>query len=42
MEGGKKFLTFLLVAVLHREHTIANGDRICDYWVTGDRAEDAK
>ncbi len=27
---------------LHREHTIVNGDRICDYWVTGERAEDAK
>jgi len=22
---------------LHREYTIANGDDICDYWITGDR-----
>jgi len=22
---------------LYREHTIANGDAICDYWITGDR-----
>ncbi|MBR1560423.1 MAG: L-2-amino-thiazoline-4-carboxylic acid hydrolase [Clostridia bacterium] len=27
---------------LHREHTIANGDGICDYWVVGDRVEAAK
>ncbi|MBQ9648118.1 MAG: L-2-amino-thiazoline-4-carboxylic acid hydrolase [Oscillospiraceae bacterium] len=23
---------------LHREHTIAGGDNVCDYWVTGDKA----
>ncbi|MBR1812117.1 MAG: L-2-amino-thiazoline-4-carboxylic acid hydrolase [Clostridia bacterium] len=23
--------------MLHREHTIANGDGVCDYWVTGDK-----
>lgn len=22
---------------LHREHTIANGDPVCDYWVVGDK-----
>lgn len=27
---------------LHREHTIANGDPICDYWVVGDRIKDPK
>lgn len=27
---------------LHREHTIANGDGICDYWVVGDKITDAK
>ena len=25
---------------LHREHTIANGDPICDYWVMGDQMEE--
>ena len=25
---------------LHREHTIAGGDAICDYWVVGDRVSD--
>lgn len=25
--------------VLHREHTIANGGEICDYWVVGDQVE---
>ncbi len=24
---------------LHREHTIANGDGVCDYWIVGDRVE---
>ena len=24
---------------LHREHTIANGDGVCDYWVVGDQIE---
>ena len=27
---------------LFREHTIANGDGICDYWVVGDQTRDAK
>ena len=27
---------------LHREHTIANGDEICDYWITGDKMRNAK
>ena len=25
--------------VLHRDHTIADGDDICDYWVVGDKVE---
>lgn len=25
--------------VLHREHTLANGDCECDYWVVGDKVE---
>ena len=24
---------------LHREHTIANGDPVCDYWVVGDKTD---
>ena len=24
-------------SILHREHTIANGDPVCDYWITGDK-----
>ena len=24
---------------LHREYTIANGDPLCDYWITGDREQ---
>lgn len=27
---------------LYREHTIANGDGICDYWVVGDRVKEAR
>ena len=27
---------------LYREHTIANGDGICDYWVVGDKITSAK
>ena len=27
---------------LHREHTIAGGDDICDYWVTGDGSSGSK
>lgn len=27
---------------LHRSHTIAEGDDICDYWITGDRVKDPK
>ena len=27
---------------LHREHTIANGDPVCDYWVVGDRVKEAR
>lgn len=26
--------------VLHREHTIADGAKICDYWIVGDRLSD--
>ena len=25
---------------LHREHTIANGDPVCDYWVVGDKVSE--
>ena len=28
--------------VLHREHVIAQGGAMCDYWVVGDRVRDAK
>ena len=28
--------------ILHREHTIASGDPVCDYWIVGDKAEDPK
>lgn len=28
--------------VLHREHTLADGDDRCDYWVHGDRIRDPK
>lgn len=27
---------------LHREHTIANGDPVCDYWIVGDKVSDPK
>ena len=27
---------------LHREHTIANGDPVCDYWITGDKVRNPK
>ena len=27
---------------LYREHTIANGDGICDYWIVGDQNRDPK
>ena len=27
---------------LHREHTIANGDGVCDYWVVGDQVKEAR
>ncbi|MBR1710352.1 MAG: L-2-amino-thiazoline-4-carboxylic acid hydrolase [Clostridia bacterium] len=27
---------------LHREHTIAGGDAICDYWIVGDRTKEAE
>lgn len=27
---------------LHREHTLANGEGMCDYWITGDRREEAR
>ena len=27
---------------LHREHTIANGDGVCDYWVVGDKTPETK
>ena len=27
---------------LLREHTIAGGDGICDYWVVGDKIKEAK
>ena len=27
---------------LHREHTISNGDGICDYWIVGDKVTDEK
>ncbi len=28
--------------ILHREHTIAGGDPVCDYWIVGDRSADPK
>lgn len=28
--------------VLHRDHTIADGDAVCDYWIVGDRVQDPK
>lgn len=28
--------------LLHREHTIANGDGVCDYWIVGDRVMEAE
>ena len=27
---------------LHREHTIANGDGVCDYWVVGDKVKEPR
>ena len=27
---------------LYREHTIANGDGVCDYWVVGDKVKNPK
>lgn len=27
---------------LYRKHTIANGEKICDYWVVGDKVENPK
>ena len=27
---------------LHREHTIANGETVCDYWVVGDKIRDPR
>lgn len=27
---------------LHREHTIANGDPVCDYWIVGDKIKEAR
>ena len=27
---------------LYREHTIANGESVCDYWVVGDKIRDPK
>ena len=27
---------------LHREHTIAGGDKVCDYWIVGDQVEEPK
>ena len=27
---------------LHREHTIASGDPVCDYWVVGDKVKDPR
>jgi hypothetical protein len=27
---------------LHREHTIANGDQVCDYWIIGDKINNAR
>lgn len=28
--------------VLHRKHTLAAGDKICDYWVVGDKVKDPR
>ena len=27
---------------LYREHTIANGDGLCDYWIVGDKTDGRK
>ena len=27
---------------LCREHTIANGDGVCDYWIVGDKVKEPK
>ena len=27
---------------LHREHTIANGDPVCDYWIVGDKVKEPR
>jgi hypothetical protein len=27
---------------LYREHTIANGDGLCDYWIVGDKTVDRR
>ena len=27
---------------LYREHTIANGDGLCDYWIVGDKTDDGR
>ena len=28
--------------LLYREHTIANGDGLCDYWIVGDKTDDGR
>ena len=37
--GTDRLMFEMLHGVLHREHTIAAGDGICDYRVVGDRVE---
>ena len=37
------FITMgMMHSVLHREHTIAEGSGICDYWTVGDKIKDPK
>ena len=33
------YFAYVFAGVLHREHTLANGDCECDYWVVGDKAK---
>lgn len=32
----------LMHAKLHRDHTLAGGGEVCDYWFVGDKVENPK
>jgi hypothetical protein len=32
----------IMHSVLHREHTLASGGSLCDYWTVGDRIKNPK